>query len=304
MGKPIRSQRKGAGSIYTAHTHKRQGSAKLRPLDFGERKGYVRGVVKEICHDSGRGAPLAKVQFRHPYRFKKVTQLMVACEGMYVGQYIYCGKRAELAIGNVLPLTRMPEGSIICNVEAKLADRSVLAKASGTYAIVVSHNRDSGKTRIKLPSGQKKTVSSRCRAMVGIIAGGGRIEKPVLKAGNSYYRFKAKRNCWPLVRGVAMSPVDHPHGGGNHQHVGFPTTVRRNAPAGQKVGLVAARRTGRLRGGLKGKEYDPEAKKKRIWMPADYLAVATTTINSISSQRKRLILFVLMSILHKARFPQ
>lgn len=176
---------------------------------------------------------------------------MVACEGMYVGQYIYCGKRgvcrpqsffpdqtfhpAELAIGNVLPLTRMPEGSIICNVEAKLADRSVLAKASGTYAIVVSHNRDSGKTRIKLPSGQKKTVSSRCRAMVGIIAGGGRIEKPVLKAGNSYYRFKAKRNCWPLVRGVAMSPVDHPHGGGNHQHVGFPTTVRRNAPAGQKV---------------------------------------------------------------------
>jgi large subunit ribosomal protein L8e len=263
MGKPIRSQRKGAGSIYTAHTHKRQGSAKLRPLDFGERKGYVRGVVKEICHDSGRGAPLAKVQFRHPYRFKKVTQLMVACEGMYVGQYIYCGKRAELAIGNVLPLTRMPEGSIICNVEAKLADRSVLAKASGTYAIVVSHNRDSGKTRIKLPSGQKKTVSSRCRAMVGIIAGGGRIEKPVLKAGNSYYRFKAKRNCWPLVRGVAMSPVDHPHGGGNHQHVGFPTTVRRNAPAGQKVGLVAARRTGRLRGGLKGKEYDPEAKKKR-----------------------------------------
>ncbi len=71
--------------------------------------------------------------------------------------------------------------------------------------------------------------------MVGIVAGGGRIDKPVLKAGNSYYKYKAKRNCWPKVRGVAMNPVDHPHGGGNHQHVGHPTTVSRNAPPGQKV---------------------------------------------------------------------
>lgn len=61
---------------------------------------FEQGVVKEIVHDSGRGAPLAKVQFRHPYKFKKVTHLMVACEGMYVGQYIYCGKK-----GTIFPLT-------------------------------------------------------------------------------------------------------------------------------------------------------------------------------------------------------
>nr|QLA09599.1 60S large subunit ribosomal protein uL2 [Euglena gracilis]6ZJ3_LP Chain LP, Ribosomal protein uL2 [Euglena gracilis] len=264
MGKPVRGQRKGAGSIYITHGHKRQGQARLRPLDYGERKGFIRGVVKEIVHDSGRGAPLAKVQFRHPYKFKKVTHLMVACEGMYVGQYIYCGKKAQLAIGNVLPLSKMPEGTIVCNLEAKVADRSRLAKASGAYAIVISHNPDTGKSRVKLPSGQKKTVSSQCRAMIGLIAGGGRIEKPVLKAGNNYYRFKVKRNCWPRVRGVAMSPVDHPHGGGNHQHIGFPCTVSRNAPPGQKVGLIAARRTGRLRGGVKsGKDTEADSKKKK-----------------------------------------
>ena len=142
-----------------------------------------------------------------------------------------------MAIGNVVPVGKLPEGAIICNIEAKVGDRSALAKASGAYAIVVSHNPDTAKTRIKLPSGMKKSVPSKCRCMVGIISGGGRIEKPILKAGNNYFRFKAKRNCWPRVRGVAMSPVDHPHGGGNHQHIGFSCTVRRNAPPGQKVCL-------------------------------------------------------------------
>ena len=94
----------------------------------------------------------------------------------------------------------------------------------------------------------KKTVPSTCRAMVGIVAGGGRLDKPLLKAGRAYHKYKVKRNCWPKVRGVAMNPVEHPHGGGNHQHIGHASTVCRSAPPGQKVGLIAARRTGRLRG--------------------------------------------------------
>src|SRR5436190_10827737 len=71
--------------------------------------------------------------------------------------------------------------------------------------------------------------------MVGIIAGGGRIDKPILKAGRAYHKYKAKRNSWPKVRGVAMNPVEHPHGGGNHQHIGKASTVRRGASAGKKV---------------------------------------------------------------------
>merc|ERR1711976_998205 len=102
MGRVIRGQRKGAGSVFKAHVHRRKGAAKLRTLDYAERHGYIRGVVKEIIHDPGRGAPLAKVQFRHPYKFKKVTELFIATEGMYTGQYVYCGKTDNMTIGKVL----------------------------------------------------------------------------------------------------------------------------------------------------------------------------------------------------------
>uniref|UniRef100_A0A665WDC1 Large ribosomal subunit protein uL2 n=1 Tax=Echeneis naucrates TaxID=173247 RepID=A0A665WDC1_ECHNA len=129
MGRVIRGQRKGAGSVFKAHVKHRKGAARLRHVDFAERHGYIKGIVK-----------------------------------------------------------------------------------------------------------------------VSVVAGGGRIDKPILKAGRAYHKYKAKRNCWPRVRGVAMNPVEHPFGGGNHQHIGKPSTIRRDAPAGRKVGLIAARRTGRLRG--------------------------------------------------------
>ncbi|CAL9124510.1 unnamed protein product, partial [Musa textilis] len=299
MGRVIRAQRKGAGSVFRSHTHHRKGPARFRSLDFGERNGYLKGVVTEILHDPGRGAPLARVTFRHPFRYKLQKELFIAAEGMYTGQFVYCGRKASLMVGNVLPLRSIPEGAVVCNVEHHVGDRGVLARASGDYAIVISHNPDNGTSRsylapyrsffsfllgklslnththtyiyimswsllkdlsvmffllseffyrIKLPSGAKKIVPSNCRAMIGQVAGGGRTEKPMLKAGNAYHKFRVKRNCWPKVRGVAMNPVEHPHGGGNHQHIGHASTVRRDAPPGQKVGLIAARRTGRLRG--------------------------------------------------------
>jgi large subunit ribosomal protein L8e len=101
---------------------------------------------------------------------------------------------------------------------------------------------------------QKKVIPSANRATVGIVAGGGRIDKPMLKAGRAYHKYKVKRNSWPKVRGVAMNPVEHPHGGGNHQHIGKASTVKRGTSAGRKVGLIAARRTGRIRGGKKGSD--------------------------------------------------
>jgi len=249
MGRPLRAQRKGAGGIFKSHNKHRKGAAKFRINDFGERHGYVKGVVKSIIHDPGRGAPLAKVAFRHPYKFRQVTENFIAVEGLYSGQFIYSGKKASLKIGNVLPVGQMPEGAIISNVEERPGDRGKLARASGDYCTIVSHNPDTNQTRLRLPSGAKKIILSTSRAQVGIIAGGGRIDKPVLKAGRSYWKYKAKRNSWPKVRGVAMNPVEHPHGGGNHQHVGHATTVKRDSPPGKKVGLIAARRTGRIKGG-------------------------------------------------------
>ncbi|KAJ1826902.1 60S ribosomal protein L2 [Coemansia sp. RSA 2599] len=254
MGRVIRSQRKGAGSIFKARVHRRKGAAKLRAIDYSERNGYIRGMVKEIIHDPGRGAPLAKVQFRDPYRFKVRTELFIATEGMHTGQFVFCGKNAQLAVGNVLPLSQMPEGTIISNIEEKPGDRGSLARTSGNYATVIGHNPDEGTTRVKLPSGNKKVLKSDCRGTVGIVAGGGRIDKPLLKAGRAFYKHRAKRNSWPRTRGVAMNPVDHVHGGGNHQHIGKASTVARSSVPGQKVGLIAARRTGLLRGTKKLKD--------------------------------------------------
>ncbi|KAF5205058.1 Ribosomal protein l2 [Thalictrum thalictroides] len=249
MGRVIRAQRKGHGGIFKAHTHHRKGPAKFRSLDFGEKHGYLKGVVTDIVHDPGRGAPLARVTFRHPFRYKHQKELFVAAEGMYTGQFIYCGKKAQLTVGNVLPIGTIPEGAVVCNVERNVGDRGALARASGDYAIVISHNPENGTSRVKLPSGSKKIISSGCRAMVGQVAGGGRTEKPMLKAGNAYHKFRVKRNSWPKVRGVAMNPVEHPHGGGNHQHIGHGSCVGRDAVPGQRVGQLYARQTGRGRKG-------------------------------------------------------
>merc|ERR1711915_1051496 len=113
---------------------------------------------------------------------------------------------------------------------------------------VIAHNPDQKKSKVKLPSGSKKTIPSANRAMIGIVAGGGRIDKPILKAGRAYHKYRVKRNSWPKVRGVAMNPVEHPHGGGNHQHIGMASTFPEVKSAGRKVGLIAARRTGLIRG--------------------------------------------------------
>ncbi|KAJ9143586.1 60S ribosomal protein L2 [Coniochaeta hoffmannii] len=254
MGRVIRNQRKGAGGIFKSINRTRVGAAQFRNLDFSERHGYLRGIVKEIIHDPGRGAPLARVQFRDPYRYKLHTETFIANEGMYTGQFIYAGKNATLTVGNVLPLASVPEGTVVSNVEEKVGDRGALGRTSGNYVTVIGHNHDEGKTRIKLPSGAKKVVPSGARGMIGIVAGGGRTDKPLLKASRAKHKFAVKRNSWPKTRGVAMNPVDHPHGGGNHQHIGKASTISRYAAQGQKAGLIAARRTGLLRGTQKTKD--------------------------------------------------
>ena len=138
-----------------------------------------------------------------------MTETFIANEGMYTGQFIYAGKNASLTIGNVLPLGSVPEGTVVSNVEEKIGDRGALGRTSGNYVTVIGHNPDEGKTRIKLPSGAKKVVKSSVRGMIGIVAGGGRTDKPLMKASRAKHKFAVKRNSWPKTRGVAMNPVDH-----------------------------------------------------------------------------------------------
>lgn len=240
MGKRLLVQRRGrGGSNFRAPSHKRKGEVKHRSTKKSEE--VIHGIIKELTHDPGRGAPLARIKFEDGKE-----QLVLVPEGISLGQRIEYGPGASLNLGNTLPLREIPEGTPVFNLEGVPGDGGKFVRSSGAYATILSHSAD--KTMIRLPSNKIKAFNPTCRATIGVVAGGGRTDKPFIKAGNVYHLSKAKSWKWPKVRGVAMNAASHPHGGGSHQHVGGPSTVSRNAPPGQKVGLIAARRAGRKKG--------------------------------------------------------
>jgi large subunit ribosomal protein L2 len=235
MGKRLIIQRRGKGSpVYRSRPWLHPAPARYPPLA----PVTLRGRVVELVHDPGRWVPLAHVVLENGQEF-----WMPAVEGMYVGQVIEVGPDAKPANGNILPVGKIPEGTQITNIEIHPGDGGKLARSSGAYAVIIG--RSGNKTLVQLPSGKVKEIPNDARATIGVIAGGGRLEKPLLKAGAAYYKWSAKPHVWPRVRGVAMNAVNHPHGGGSHQSPSFPTTVSRNAPPGRKVGHIAARSTGR-----------------------------------------------------------
>ncbi|RVD92850.1 60S ribosomal L8 [Tubulinosema ratisbonensis] len=209
----------------------------------------IRGIIKEMVHERGRVAPLSVIEGE--CEGEKMKILLCSVEGTFVGQKILLGENAPISIGNVLPLKNIPEGTEVCSVEFEKNDGGKIARSSGSYVTIIAHNKDSNITTLKLPSGVKKNVSSEGRAVIGVVAGGGVNEKPILKASVAHFKAKARGQKFPRVRGVAMNPVDHPHGGGNHQHIGHPSTISKHAPPNAKVGLVGARRTGLRRGSKK-----------------------------------------------------
>ncbi len=236
MGKSLIQQRRGKGTTtFRAPSHRYRGRVKYMPLNLTKEKTLV-GKVVEIIHDPGRTAPVARVKFEN---FEK---LIIAPEGILVGEEIAIGPNAPVKIGNTLPLAMIPEGSYVYDIEAAPGDGGKYVRAGGTYALVVSREKD--KVIVQLPSGELKQFNPMCRATIGVVAGGGRLEKPIVKAGKAYYIAKARNRFWPKPRGVKMNAVNHPHGGKEH-HIGRPSTVSRRAAPGQKVGHIAARRTGR-----------------------------------------------------------
>lgn len=235
MGKRLIQQRRGRiNTKFNAPSHRFKGRIK-----YSQKFEETEGLVIDIFHDPGRTAPIAKVKLKN----NKIVS-MLAPEGIKNGDKIkFTDRKDEIVAGNVLPLGKIPEGAPIYNIELSSGDGGKLVRAGGSNATVVSHSRK--KTVVQLPSGQFKTIDSLCRATIGIAAGGGRKDKPFLKAGKKYYSYKKRGKQYPIVRGVAMCAVSHPHGGGGHQHVGKPSTVKRGAPPGRKVGSLSAKRTGR-----------------------------------------------------------
>ena len=235
MGKRIRAQRRGSSPKNRVNSHRFPAANRL-PRVSGEV-----AEVTELIHSPAHTGPLAALKFDDGS-----TGHVAATEGMAVGNTIAFGENVSLRPGNVTLLSQIPEGTAICNVEARPGDGGKFARSGGNNAMLETRMGDS--VRVRLPSGHLKDLPAHCRATIGVLAGHGRTEKPLMKAGAAHYRAKARGKLYPSVSGVAMNPVDHPHGGGNHQAVHGPNSVSRNAPPGQKVGHIAPSRTGRVRG--------------------------------------------------------
>lgn len=239
MGRRIRVQRRGRGtSTFTASTHKRVAPAQYpRKLSPKERFGIsIKGVVEAFLHDPGRGAPLAFIRFENGETCYTVTP-----EGTSEGQQISIGGKSSIDVGNIIPLGKIPEGTIVCSLELKPGDGGKLAKSSGASATVVGHTPQG--TMIKLPSGHTRYINDYCMATIGVVSGAGRTEKPFLKAGNKFHLMKAKGHKYPRTRGRAMIAAVHPYGS-SKKSARKCTTTSHGAPPGQKVGLIAARSPG------------------------------------------------------------
>ena len=238
MGKrPLVRRRGRGGHQFRATTTGKIAQAKYPDFPLSEQH---EGTIIDLLHERGRDAPLAKIRFEDGS-----ISFIPAVLGTKVGTKAHFGLKSEIESGNVISIQNIPDGTIVCNVEKHFGDGGTLVKSAGGNATVFSHGEDG--VILKLPSGKFSTLNKKNRAMIGVLAGGGVGDRPLMSAGGKSRILRSKGRKYPIVRGVAQAAYVHPHGGGRHQHVGQSSTVSRNAPPGAKVGSIAARKTGRAR---------------------------------------------------------
>ncbi|MFA5106124.1 MAG: 50S ribosomal protein L2 [Candidatus Micrarchaeia archaeon] len=240
MGKLLKQQRRGKGHkslAYRAPSHKYKAELMYRLADKKEmEEGYLAKIV-DFIDDPARGALLMEVVLEDASR-----QMLLAPEGAMLGGTIYYGAGPKMSLGSVMPLSKIPDGAYIYNLELSPGDGGKMVRAPGSHALVVSH--EGKKVIVKLPSKDTLTLEANCRAQVGVTSGGGRLEMPLMKAGANFYKKHAQNRKWPVNRGVHMAAYTHPFGGKQH-HRGRSSSVARGAPPGRKVGHIASRSTGR-----------------------------------------------------------
>jgi large subunit ribosomal protein L2 len=233
MGTRLIVQRRGKGGpTYTAPSHRYFGA-----IHYPQTKTKIKGEIMDIVNCRGHYAPLALIKFKDQFG------LVPAHLGARKGQMIEAGPGADSAEGNILKLKDIPTGTQIFNIEKEPFDGGKLVRSSGGAASVVAKTKET--VTIKMPSKRTVKFNPECRATIGVVAGGGRPDKPLYKAGNNYKKKRARGKLYPRVAGVAMNACDHPYGGTHRRTKGRPNTTRRSAPPGRKIGLIAAKRTGR-----------------------------------------------------------
>jgi large subunit ribosomal protein L2 len=204
--------RNGLGRITSRHRgggHKR----KFRLVDFRRTKDGVPGRIASIEYDPNRSARIALVVYADGEK-----RYIVAPDGVAVGTAIEAGAGADIKPGNALMLMNIPVGTVVHNVELRAGGGAKLVRSAGSGAQLVAKEGDYA--LLRLPSGELRNVRVECRATVGTVGNSQHENVRVGKAGRS--RWKGRR---PSVRGIAMNPVDHPHGGGEGRSKGnHPTT--------------------------------------------------------------------------------
>ena len=191
------ARRRGGG-------HKRR----YRLVDFKRRKFDVEAAVERIEYDPNRSAFIALLRYEDGE-----LAYIVAPQRLRAGDRVVAGERADIKPGNAMPMRNMPVGTIVHNVEMKPGKGGQLARAAGAYAQLVG--KDSGYALLRLSSGEQRMVRAECMATVGAVSNPDNQNVKLGKAGRN--RWRGRR---PKVRGVAMNPVDHPHGGGEGKSSG------------------------------------------------------------------------------------
>lgn len=172
-----------------------------RSVDFSRQESQ--GIVQGLEYDPSRTAFLARVY--NPV--KKEHFYIIAPKNLWVGSLIHSGKEADIRVGHSLPLSMIPVGSLLHNISVMPKKVGQIARSAGTYAQLIQKTKDYG--RIRMPSGEQRLIPLSCFATLGVVSNENHRLSLIGKAGRS--RWKSRR---PHVRGVAMNPVDHPHGGG------------------------------------------------------------------------------------------
>jgi large subunit ribosomal protein L2 len=175
---------------------------RYRLIDFKRSKHDMEATVLRLEYDPNRTAYIALVEYKDGEKM-----YVIAPQRLKEGDKIISGERVDVKIGNAMMLKNMPVGTIIHNIEMKVGKGAQLARSAGTYAQVVG--RDAGYAQIKLASGELRLIPGNCLATVGAVSNPDHMNQSLGKAGRN--RWKGRKPC---VRGVAMNPVDHPHGGG------------------------------------------------------------------------------------------
>lgn len=230
MGKRIISQARGKGSL-TYRVRRRAYRFQIKyPKELnGE------GIVSKLINSPAHSAPLAKIRWQGGEFF------IPAFRGMVEGQKISFGG-VEVKEGNIMRLGDVPVKTQVYNIESKPGDGGTFIKTAGSFATVV---RTIGDERLVLmPSKKEHVFHPDCRATVGVIAGSGRLDKPLVKAGKRHHIKRAIGKAWPRTSAIKMNVIDHPFGSGRGKRIKS-KIAKRNAPPGRRVGLLRPRRTGK-----------------------------------------------------------